>query len=149
MATVTISDYVIWAKHVHGDRELVDRILAMWAGQTIELEVDGFVGPWRKMDDGADGRPTPGIRPIGRVQDHWRRLFRERRGDVVELRLAAATHGFEEAGVVDRRAKLVAKPLGRTQAERDAALAALLDLGRHGYKSDRPYGPRDELYDRE
>ena len=56
MATTTVSDYVIWAKHIHGDPELVARIHALWAGQTIELEVDGLRGTWRKMDDGADGR---------------------------------------------------------------------------------------------
>jgi hypothetical protein len=62
MATTTVSDFVIWTKHIHGDPGLTARIHELWAGQTIELEVDGLTGTWRKMDDGSDGRPTPGIR---------------------------------------------------------------------------------------
>ena len=55
MASTTVSDYVIWAKHIHDDPELVARVLNMWAGETLQLEVDGVRGTWRKMDDGADG----------------------------------------------------------------------------------------------
>jgi len=44
MASTTVSDYVIWAKHIHDDPELVQRVLSMWAGETIHLEVDGVRG---------------------------------------------------------------------------------------------------------
>jgi len=39
-------------------------------------------------------------------------------------------------------------PRARSQEERSAAFEALLKLADHGWKSDGPYGPRDELYDR-
>jgi len=149
MATTTVSDYVIWAKHIHDDVELQARIHDMWAGQTIQLEVDGVRGVWRKMDDGADGRPTPGIRPIGAAQEVWRYLFKRRRGAVVTIRVIEPESGVSEASEAERRARLLFPPLGKTEAERQAALDALLDGFRLGYRSDGPYGPRDELYDRE
>jgi hypothetical protein len=149
MASTTVSDYVIWTRHIHDDPELKQRVLAMWAGATIELVVDGVRGTWRKMEDGADGRPTPGIRPIGGAQVAWHALFRQRRGGVVSLIEVDLSSGVSETHGAERRAKLLFPPLGKTEEERAAALAALLDAARLGYRSDRPYGPRDELYDRE
>ncbi len=148
MASTTVSDDVIWAKHIHDDPELVARVLAMWAGQTIQLEVDGVRGTWRKMDDGADGRPTPGLRPVGAAREVWRYLFKRRRGEVISLKAVDPQAGVSEASEAERRARLVFPPLGKTEAERKAALDALLNAWRHGYRSDGPYGPRDELYDR-
>ena len=149
MASTTVSDYVIWAKHIHDDPELVQRVLAMWAGETIQLEVDGVRGTWRKMDDGADGRPTPGIRPVGSAQEVWRYLYKRRRGEVVSLEMIESNPGVSEASEADRREKLLFSALGKTQEERDVALHALLNFYKLGYRSDEPYGPRDELYDRE
>jgi hypothetical protein len=150
MATTTVSDHVIWAKHIHDDPALVEQVLGLWTGQTIELEVDGVRGTWRKMDDGADGRPTPGIRPVGSAREAWRGLFKHRRGEVVSLAAIETNFGVAEASAVERRAKLVFPPLGKTEAERNAALEAFLALGREGdWRSDGPYGSRDELYDRE
>jgi hypothetical protein len=150
MASTTVSDYVIWAKHIHDDPELVQRVLAMWAGETIQLEVDGVRGTWRKMDDGADGRATPGIRPVGAAQEVWRYLFKRRRGDVVSLIVLDEQHGVAEESLADRRARLLFPPLGKTEAERAAALDAFLAIGREGrWRSEGPYGPREELYDRE
>jgi hypothetical protein len=149
MATTTVSDYVIWAKHIHDDPELVARVLNMWAGETIQLEVDGVRGTWRKMDDGSDARPTPGIRPVGAAQEVWRHLYQRRRGEVVSLKAVDPYTGVAEASEAERRERLVFPPLGKTQEERDAALHALLNGWRQGYRSEGPYGPRDELYDRE
>ena len=148
MASTTVSDYVIWAKHIHDDPELVQRILSMWAGETILLEVDGVKGTWRKMDDGADGRSTPGIRPIGAAAEVWRYLFKRRRGDVVTLTVIDDRPGVAEATETEQRAKLIFPPLGKTQEERDAALAALLDGWRQGYSSEGRTMTRDEMHER-
>ena len=148
MASTTVSDYVIWAKHIHDDPELVQRILSMWAGETILLEVDGVKGTWRKMDDGADGRSTPGIRPIGAAAEVWRYLFKRRRGDVVTLTVIDDRPGVAEATEKEQRAKLIFPPLGKTQEERDAALAALLDGWRQGYSSEGRTMTRDEMHER-
>src|SRR5271154_4503726 len=130
MASTTVSDYVIWAKHIHDDPELAQRVLAMWAGETIQLEVDGVRGTWRKMDDGADGRPTPGLRPIGAAQEVWRYLFKRRRGEVVTLKALEEAGGMAEDSSFALRGALIFAPLGRTAEEREAALAALLDGSR-------------------
>jgi hypothetical protein len=148
MASTTVSDYVIWTKHVHDDPELVRRILAMWAGQTIQLEIDGVRGTWRKMDDGSDGRPTPGIRPIGAAQEVWRHLFKRRRGEVVSLKVVELNRGVSEASDAERRERLIFPPLGKTQEERDAALAALLDGWRQGYSSEGRTMTREEMHER-
>jgi len=149
MATTTVSDYVIWAKHIHDDPELVERVRSMWAGQTIRLEVDGVRGTWRKMDDGADGRPTPGLRPVGAAQEVWRYLFKHRRGEVVVLKVIEdAPGGMAEDPAVAQGGALLFAPLGRTAEEREAALAALLDGARQGYSSDGRAMTRDEMHAR-
>jgi len=148
MATTTVSDYVIWAKHIHDDQELVERIHSMWAGQTIRLEVDGVGGTWRRMDDGKDGRATLGVRPLGAAQEVWHGLFKARRGATVSLKVVEETPGMEEAPEIARRGALIFAPLGRTAEEREAALAALLDGGRQGYSSDGRAMSRDEMHER-
>jgi hypothetical protein len=149
MATTTVSDHVIWAKHIHDDPELAERIRCMWAGQTIRLEVDGVRGTWRKMDDGADGRPTPGLKPVGAAQEVWRYQFNHRRGEVVALQMIDEAGGgvAEDSSVVTRGA-LIFAPLGHTAEEREAALAALLDGVRQGYSSDGRTMTREEMHER-
>ena len=85
MANVEIRDDAMWAKQIEGGKALADRITALSPGEIIELEVDGVVGRWEKMRNGKDGRPTPGIKPIGPMRKIWKR-FQSRRGEVVEVR---------------------------------------------------------------
>lgn len=139
MAQTTICDFVIWAKHVHGDSRVVAAILSLKAGEVITATVDRRPGLWRKMDDGRDGRPTAGIRPIGQTAEFWRSLYRERRGQLVSIEVL---HGGEAA------IPLVPSPL-KTEAERRAAIESFLSLAGQGWRSDGPYGPRDEIYNRE
>ena|ERR1700761_979814 len=147
MASTTVSDHVIWAKHIHDDPELVERVRSMWAGETIQLEVDGVRGTWRKMDDGSDGRPTPGIRPVGAAQEVWRYLYKRRRGEVVSVKVVEQTGGVSEESNAARGA-LIFPRLAKTEDERNAALAALLDGWRQGYSSDGPALSRDDMHER-
>jgi hypothetical protein len=148
MASTTVSDYVIWAKHVHDDPELVQRILAMWAGETIQLEVDGVRGTWRKMDDGADGRPTPGIRPVGAAQEVWRYLYKRRRGEVVTILPFEASGGVSDSAEETSRPRLLFPRLAKTEEERRAALERLLNGWRLGFSSDGRTMTRDEMHER-
>ena len=148
MASTTVSDYVIWAKHIHDDPELAQRVLAMWAGETIQLEVDGVRGTWRKMDDGADGRPTPGIRPVGAAQDVWRYLYRRRRGEVVSLKVIEAHGGVSDSAEETSRPRLLFPRLAKTEEERQAALERLLNGWRLGFSSDGRTMTRDEMHER-
>lgn len=140
-AHTEVRDYVIWSKHLHGDLRLPARIEALEAGETIELEVDGVAGTWRKMDQGKDGRPTPGIRPLGSAQAFWRDLYRSRRGAVVSVSLMAERDGV-------RRASVLFPALGRTAEEREASLEALLAMQGQGWRSDGSGFDRDEAHDR-
>lgn len=84
MAIAEIRDHALWIKHIHGDARLTDRLIKLPAGTLIELFVDGHRGYWKKMDDGIDGRPTPGIKAVGAARDHWHSL-QDKRGDMVEV----------------------------------------------------------------
>jgi hypothetical protein len=145
MARATISDYVIWAKHIHDDPSLTARVVGMSAGETIELEIEGERGAWRKMDDGKDGRPTPGLRPVGSAQNHWRGLYKTRRGQVARVEAVCEPRDVADRGVAY---KVKAAELLRADAERMAALAALLDGARQGYRSEGRTLTRDDMHDR-
>lgn len=87
MSVIEIRDYALWPKHIHGNDELKEKIIAMKEGELIELEVEGFRGMWKKMDDGKDGRPTPGIKALGKAKDHWHAL-QDQRGELVSIKEA-------------------------------------------------------------
>ena len=142
MARTAVRDVVIWVKHIHGE-DVSRRVLDLQGGETLDLVVDGVRGAWRKMDDGRDGRPTTGIRPIGRMQDFWRELYASRRGDVVTLELAQVEEDALE------RSGLLFAPLARTQEARKSALDALLGLKDAGYRNTGVSVTRDDMHDRE
>ena len=131
MAHTAVKDAVIWAKHIHGADGVRERVLALRGGEAIDLVVDGWRGPWVRMKEGADGRPTTGIRPVGRTRSFWSSLFASRRGDLVNVELAA---------VSDR-------PAAAALPFREAAREALL-RGLCGYASDGEALSRDDLHDR-
>jgi hypothetical protein len=90
MAIVEIRDQVIWASHIHGDPALVSSIRNMEADELAMVELDGVKGPCVKMKNGADGRPTHGLRPVGKAQAHWAKLYATRRGETVEFAVKAS-----------------------------------------------------------
>jgi hypothetical protein len=145
MASALVKDYVLWAKHIRDDPRLVDRVLRMQAGEKIELSVDGIAGTWAKMANGKDGTPTAGLRPLDRMKKVWGTYFRERKEQIVEIRAG----DDEGARSVARKPSLpVYPPLARTEEERRAAFEALMKIAGQGWRSEGPYGPRDELYER-
>lgn len=141
-ARTEVRDYVIWSKHLHGDPALQTRIEALAPAEVLDLEVDGVRGSWRKMDQGRDGRPTPGIRPLGSAQDFWRDLYRSRRGDVVSVAL------ISDSVSAQQRAAVILPALGKTAEERQASLDALLSLAGQGWTSENAPFDRDEAHAR-
>ena len=87
MGLVEIRDHAIWVKHIHEADDLVKKLMDLPGGKLIELEIDGFKGMWKKMDDGKDGRKTNGIKALGKAQEHWHSL-QDRRGDLVSIKEA-------------------------------------------------------------
>ena len=55
MSFVEIRDHALGVKHIHDNEPLIIKVLALKAGELIELRVDGYRGMWQKMDDGEDG----------------------------------------------------------------------------------------------
>jgi hypothetical protein len=104
-AFTTVSDYVIWTRHVHGDDGALSRLMALRAGETVDIRIDGLKGTWCKMDDGKDGRSTPGLKPLGKTKVLWSQLYKSRRGEVVTLELAQDKDVYEkqnEEGLIMR-----------------------------------------------
>lgn len=87
MGQITIRDNALWAKHVEGDPELVRRILTLPPSARLTLLVDRRRIRFRKMRDGVDGRPTPGLRPEVVDKPVWDEL-QARRGESVSIALA-------------------------------------------------------------
>ncbi len=135
-ARTVIRDYVIWSKHLHGDLALPARIEALEGGETIELAVDGVPGTWTKMARGKDGRPTPGIRPVGSAQAFWRELYESRRGKEVSVR------------PVDDDRPVIYPARGKTPEEREAAIDRMLALSGQGFMSDGTPWTRDDANER-
>ena len=96
MGYVKISDDVLWAKQIEGDNALRARIVELPAGETIDLEVDGIVGPWEKAKTGKDGRPTPAIKPVGPMREIWKR-FQARRGEFIAIRETRTADSYLKA----------------------------------------------------
>jgi hypothetical protein len=87
MSIVEVRDHALWAKHIHGNESLKNKILGMSQGELVELVVDGYRGTWVKMDDGKDGRPTPGVKAVGIARQKWHEMT-DRRGSTVSIQEA-------------------------------------------------------------
>ena len=86
MHSVTpIKDHAIWFKDI-SEPALLSRLRSMNPGETITLEVDKVVGHWLRMKNGADGRPTYGIKPGAEMKMVWNKWFGHRKGELVEIR---------------------------------------------------------------
>ncbi len=95
MGMVEIRDYQIWAKHIHGDEALKRRILDMWPGELMELEIGGLSGCWKKMEaNRSTGEATSGIKPLGKARRYWHHLCEKRNGDLVQISEAPPSKGF-------------------------------------------------------
>jgi hypothetical protein len=84
MSMVEVRDHALWIKHIHGNETLRRKLEAMDAGTLISLKIDGVRGTWKKMDDGSDGRRTPGIKPLGAARNQWSAL-QGHRGALVSI----------------------------------------------------------------
>ena len=146
MAQVEVRDYALWTKHIHGSESLKQRLESLAPDQTVVLRVAGEEGVWRKMSAyRTSGTPTPGLSPIGPMQARWGELYRRVKsagGGVVEIELVGETGGAPAADTSTRWEMA-------SEAEREAAWEALKALSQAGWRSEGPYGPRDELYDRD
>jgi hypothetical protein len=137
MAKTPIRDVVIWAKHIHGDGELLANLEALQGGETIDLIVDGVRGVWRKMADGKDGRSTSGIRPVGAAQTFWKELYASRRGDVVDVELAPRAPAIRS----------ILQPPPGTEEQQLAALEKFFEFCREDRSSDGRTVTRDEMHE--
>lgn len=84
MATMIIRDDVLWASHIEGDPELADTIRDLSPDDVVVLRIEGRPVRFRKMRDGAAGRPTDGVKPDPSEAAFWRQL-QTRRGAMITV----------------------------------------------------------------
>lgn len=142
--TVEIRDYSLWIKHISGNALLSASLEALPAGATVQLEVDGHRGVWQKKESGTHGLPTQGLKPLGEMRPLWFLWFKERRGQRVGIKLISSEKTLQRAPAKARIALEPAAP----EPERRAAWAALEADMKAGWRSEGPYGSRDELHER-
>ena len=79
MGTLLNNDDVIWIKNVTADGNTLALLKQLPANTRLKLEIEGVRGDWMRMADGADGRPTLGLKPVGETVKFWKSM-RPRRG---------------------------------------------------------------------
>ncbi len=71
MSTVEIRDECIWLKRIEGEDGLRDRLEALPEGAPVVLKIGRETSARRKMRQGANARPTPGLRPACDASKAW------------------------------------------------------------------------------
>jgi hypothetical protein len=86
MATFLNNDDAIWLKNVNADSNTIAMLRQIPAGTRLKLEVEGVKGEWQRMADGKDGRPTFGLKPVGKTMEFWKSL-KPRRGEYLNFKI--------------------------------------------------------------
>ena len=84
MADLLCTDVCIWISHI-GCGFTRRALLGLEPGSRIWLEVEGKPILFERMQDGADGRVTRGLKPVGPSKADWRAIYDEYRGSVVDI----------------------------------------------------------------
>lgn len=109
MSTFLNNDDVIWLKNVNADSHTLSLLRRIPASTRLRLEIEGHRGYWERMADGKDGRPTLGLKPVGKTLEFWKSM-KSKRGEHLEFK------------VVDPRDSYlgdVQKTLGEWESEED------------------------------
>ncbi len=88
-----ICDVAIWFKHLH-EPSLADRLRDLRPEEQVTLEADGIVGRWQRMKTGKDGREVFAIRPVGSMKSIWNQWFKERKGEMIQIREVAVADDY-------------------------------------------------------
>ena len=84
MGTFLNNDDAIWLKNVNADSNTIAILRQIPAGTRLKLEVEGVRGDWQRMADGNDGRPTLGLKPVGKTVEFWKSM-ESRRGEHLQF----------------------------------------------------------------
>jgi hypothetical protein len=112
MAQMIIRDHSLWTKHIEGSAKIVDTILNLNANSPLRLKIDGKPILFRKMRNGAGGRPTNGIRPDDAFKDDWKKLYETKRGKIVNIEL-------DENAIIDPYLDAISTILTEWDSEED------------------------------
>ena len=85
--TILVNDDAIWLKSIDADANLIALLGQLEQGTPVYLEIEGGQLRFEKMRDGRDGRPTPGLKPVGESRDVWKRFRDTRRGERLAFRV--------------------------------------------------------------
>jgi hypothetical protein len=96
VATFLNNDDAIWLKNVNADHNTIALLRQLPGGARIKIEVEGTQGEWERMQDGRDGRPTLGLKPVGRTLDFWKSM-KPRRGEHLDFKIIDPRDTYLEA----------------------------------------------------
>ena len=86
MGTFLNNDNAIWLKNVNADANTMALLRQMKAGTKLNIEIEGVRGEWERMADGKDGRPTFGLKPVGKTLAFWNTMT-ARRGEELRFKV--------------------------------------------------------------
>ena len=86
MAMFLNNDDVIWLKNVDADQNTLALLRQLPEKTRLQLEIEGIRSDWERMADGKDGRPTLGLKPVGKTLQFWKSM-RDRRGDFLNFKI--------------------------------------------------------------
>ncbi len=86
MASFLNNDDAIWLKHVKADANALAILRQVPAGTSLKLQIEGVTGDWVRMADGKDGRPTLGLKPVGKTLAFWNSM-KLRRGEYLDFKV--------------------------------------------------------------
>jgi hypothetical protein len=96
MSTFLNNDDAIWLNHINADANTIAMLKQIPAGTRLKIEVEGVRGDWERMADGRDGRPTLGLKPVGKTFEFWKTM-KPRRGEQLEFKILDPRDGYLEA----------------------------------------------------
>ena len=96
MGTFLNNDDVIWFKYVDADSNTIALLRQLPASTRLKLEIEGYRGDWERMSDGKDGRPTEGLRPVGKTKEFWKTM-KPKRGTHLDFRVVDPRDSYLES----------------------------------------------------
>ncbi len=87
MSVIKVEDVCIWTKHIEGNDALKTRLFVMDEGTIVVLKIGSSSGSFRKMRQGENPNPTPGLRPAcDATNDWWKSIYAQNKGKRLPIR---------------------------------------------------------------
>ena len=87
MSMLRIEDECIWLKHIVGNDDLNARLAELPDGEIVVLRIGNMSGAFRKMAQGKNPAPTPGLKPAcDTTSMWWRGVYTSSKGQSLPIK---------------------------------------------------------------